>query len=286
MAHLINLSNQDLDAEANFAGYDGYDAAGDKLGSIDGVIVDGDSLEPRYVVVDSGGWFTSKQFVVPAGDIREISDEDRRVFFQRLTKQTLEGGHYPRYDERWWDTNAHTEFDRYEQEVARAYRPDRADTDRVDYTTDLYKRPAAGAQRLQLLEERLHAVAQREQAGTVRLGKRITERQETVEVPLREERVVIERQPGSGEVIDEAITETSETIEVPVMKERAVVEKETVVRETVAARTETTERTERVQDTVRREELDVEGDGEVVTEGENRNAPPTPAYEREQSRRG
>jgi uncharacterized protein (TIGR02271 family) len=286
MSHLINLSNQDLDAEANLEGYDGYDAHGDKLGSIDGVIVDGDSLEPRYLVVDSGGWFTSKQFVVPAGDIREINDENRRVFFQRLTKPTLESGQYPRYDERWWDTNAHAEFDRYEQDVAHAYQPDRAATDRVDYTSDLYQRPAAGTQRLQLLEERLRAVAQREQVGTVRLGKRITEHEETVEVPLREERVVIERQPGSGEVTGTAITETTETIEVPVMKEHAVVDKETVVRETVAARTETTERTERVQDTVRREELDVEGDGEVATEGENLNAPPTPEYEPEPTRRG
>jgi uncharacterized protein (TIGR02271 family) len=285
MAHLINLSNQDLDAEANFAGYDGYDAAGDKLGSIDGVIVDGDSLEPRYVVVDSGGWFTSKQFVVPAGDIREINDDDQRVYFRRLTKQTLDSGVYPRYDEHWWDTNAHAEFDRYEQDIAHAYQPDRPASDHVDYTADLYKRPAAGAQRLQLLEERLRAVAQREHAGTVRLGKRITEREETVEVPLREERVVIERQPGSGEVTGEAITDTDETIEVPVMKERAVVDKETVVRETVAARTETTARTERVQDTVRREELDVEGDGEVITEGENRNTPQTPDYERESTRR-
>src|SRR5215211_3252218 len=241
MAHLINLSNQDLDSEANFTGYDGYDAQGNKLGGIEGVIVDGDSLEPRYVVVDSGGWFTSKQFVVPAGDIREINDDDQRVSFQRLTKQTLESGQYPRYDEHWWDTNAHAEFDRYEQDVAHAYQPDRPASDHVDYTSDLYQRPAAGAQRLQLLEERLRAVAQREQAGTVRLGKRINEREETVEVPLRQERVVIERQPGSGEVTDAAITETTETVEVPVMKERAVVDKETVVRETVAARTETTE---------------------------------------------
>ena len=286
MAHLINLSNQDLDAEANLAGYDGYDTHGEKLGSIDGVIVDGDSLEPRYLVVDSGGWFTSKQFVVPAGDVREINDEDQRVYFQRLTKSTLESGQYPRYDERWWDTNAHAQFDRYEQRVAHAYQPDRPASDHVDYTSDLYQRPAAGAQRLQLLEERLRAVAQREQVGTVRLGKRITEREETVEIPLREERVVIERQPGSGEVTDAAITDTEETIEVPVMKERAVVDKETVVRETVAARTETTARTERVQDTVRREELDVEGDGEVITEDENLNAPRIGEYEREQTRRG
>ena len=62
--------------------------------------------------------------------------------------------------------------------------------------------------------------------------------------------------------------------------------KETVVRETVAARTETTERTERIQDTVRREELDVEGDGEVVTTGEHRATSRTPDSEREQSRRG
>lgn len=141
------------------------------------------------------------------------------------------------------------------------------------------------AHTLELREEQLRVARQRDQAGEVRLGKRVDEYTEQVDVPLREERVVIERHPGSGQAAG-AIADTDEAIEVPVMRERAVVDKEAVVREEVSARTEATERTEHVQDTVRREELVVEGDGETITDGDTVNAPQLPEYEREQTRRG
>ena len=139
---------------------------------------------------------------------------------------------------------------------------------------------------LELREEHLHVEKQQEQAGEVRLGKRVEAHTEQVNVPLREERVVIERHPGTGQVTGEAIRDSSEAIDVPVMKERATVEKEAVVREEVTARTEAVERTERVQDTVRREELVVEGEGDLVADAQNLNAPRTPGYEREPTRRG
>ena len=283
MPHLINLANQDIESEYNLEGYDCYDAQGEKLGDIDGVIVDGASLEPRYVVVDTGGWFSSKQFVVPAGDIREIDDEARHVHFQRLTKQTLQSGQYPRYDESWWDSNDHEQFDQYERGVARAYQPERQEAERVDHSEALYQRPAAGAQRLQLLEERLRAVTQPEQAGAVRLGKRISERQETVNVPVREERVIIERTPVEGQPrADDQDLRDGETIEVPVMRERVQVEKETVVTEDVQVRTEATEHEQQVQATVRKEELVVEEEGGVVTD----RGGTTEQYAHEQTRTG
>ena len=278
MPHLINLSHEDVDSEYNLEGYDCYDSAGTKLGDIDGVIADSESMDLRYLVVDSGGWFSSKQFVVPAGDVREIDDDNRRVYFKSLTRQTLEGGQYPRYDESWWDNNSHEEWSQHERQVATAYQPQTQtqtqthahtgtrDTGRVDYDQELYRRPAEGAQRLQLLEERLRVNKERYQAGEVRLGKRIVERQETVTVPVREERVIIERTAGSGEVISgDADFRDGETIEVDVMRERVEVGKEAVVAEEVNVRKETVEREERVSDTVRREELVVEGDQGLVT---------------------
>ena len=152
------------------------------------------------------------------------------------------------------------------------------DRDRVDRTDR--------DESLELREERLRVGKEREQAGEVHLGKRVEEHTEQVNVPLREERVVIERHPGTGRAAAGEITDSNEEIDVPLMKERATVDKEAVVREEVSARKEAVDRTERVQDTVRREELVVEGDGDVTTDGENRNAPRTAEYEREQPRRG
>lgn len=142
------------------------------------------------------------------------------------------------------------------------------------------------AQTLTLREERLRVAKEREQAGEVHLGKRLTERQETIEVPVREERVVIERTPGSGQIRPGEITDASGEIEVPLTKERVDVEKETVVAEEVGVRKEATERSERVQDTLRREELTIEEEGDLTTtERESPNVPRTAEYQREQTRR-
>ena len=265
MPHLVNLSHEDVDAEYNLKGYNAYDRAGHKLGDIDSVIADGDTMEPRYLVVDAGGWLTHKQFVVPIGDVQEIDDDQRRVYFQTLTKQTLESGRYPKYDQRWWDTNEHESFAAHERELGRVYHPEHGHGEEVDYSSDLYQRPAQGTGRLQLMEERLKVNEERYQAGVVRLGKRITEHTETVTVPVREEQVVIERRPGSGEVVGDDLRE-GETIEVPVMMERITVEKEPVVTEVVVVRTEATERQEQVQETVRREELAVDDQSGLVAE--------------------
>jgi len=42
---------------------------GEELGTVDGFVVDSESGRPRYVVVDAGGWFTAKQFLVPIGEV-------------------------------------------------------------------------------------------------------------------------------------------------------------------------------------------------------------------------
>jgi hypothetical protein len=40
-------------------------STGDTLGSVDGFVVDIASGDPCYVVVDAGGWFKSKHFLLP-----------------------------------------------------------------------------------------------------------------------------------------------------------------------------------------------------------------------------
>jgi len=267
MPHLINLANADVESDYNLEGYDVYDSSGQKMGDVDSLIADGDTMELRYLVVDAGGWFSSKQFVVPAGDVARIDDDERRVHFKTLSRQTLESGQYPRYDESWWDENDHESFGTHERQVARAYQPDRQEHQEVDYSENLYRRPAEGAQRLQLLEERLRVNKEQYQAGQVRLGKRMVEHTETVNVPVREERVIIERTAGSGRVTaGDLEVGDNETVEVSVMRERVNVEKETVVAEEVNVRTEAVERQEQVSETVRREELEVEDSSGLVTE--------------------
>ncbi len=53
--------------DANFDGMPVESPTGEKLGSIDGFIVDAASPRPYYVVVDAGGWFKSRHFLLPVG---------------------------------------------------------------------------------------------------------------------------------------------------------------------------------------------------------------------------
>src|SRR5438093_13765644 len=47
----------------------------EKLGEVDGFIVDRTSGQPYYVVVKAGGWFKSKYFLLPIGHVGLASTE-------------------------------------------------------------------------------------------------------------------------------------------------------------------------------------------------------------------
>ncbi len=68
----------------------------DKLGKIDDVIFDHASGTIQYAVVDTGGWLSSKKFLVPAARIRPDAKHDDE-FYMDATKQQIES--LPKYDE-------------------------------------------------------------------------------------------------------------------------------------------------------------------------------------------
>ena len=164
-------------------------------------------------------------------------------------------------------------------------RGDRVTTEHAHHTgTGREQMTGEDAETMRLREERLRVGTEREQAGEVQLGKRVTERTETVEVPVREERVVVERRPVNERATSGEITETDRTIEVPVERERVRAEKEAVVTEEVGVRKEVTERSQPVQANLRKEELVVEGEGDVIEGGRNLNARDE-TYQRERTQR-
>ena len=65
----------------------------DDLGTIDGFIVDGDSARPVYYVVDSGGWFTGRRYVIPVAQLG--LDETGKRFRTELTRDQLR--RYPEF---------------------------------------------------------------------------------------------------------------------------------------------------------------------------------------------
>src|SRR5699024_5937015 len=94
MSQLIRL--KDIQAtHRDLIGDDYYDPTGktafgvheEKIGKVEGALVEDITGRIRYLIVDVGGWFSSKEVLVPAGLARIVGDD---IFFDSLTKSQVE----------------------------------------------------------------------------------------------------------------------------------------------------------------------------------------------------
>jgi uncharacterized protein (TIGR02271 family) len=118
----------------------------------------------------------------------------------------------------------------------------------------------SGDQSLQLKAERLSVDKVRVASGEARLRKRVVSEQQSVDVPVMHEELVIERHAVTDGKVGGTIG-ADETISIPLSREEVRVGKQTVVTEEVEIGKRAVAGTEHVSDTVRHEELVVEGEG-------------------------
>ena len=259
MSQLIRL--KDIQAtHRDVIGDDYYDPTGktafgvneEKIGKVDGALVEDTTGRIRYLIVDAGGWFSSKEVLVPAGLARIVGDD---VFFDSLTKSQVEAMEQYDHD--------------YQYSYKEQYETDRrafvADTvpeqERMAFVDTNYDAPNT----LELLEERLTVNKDRIVAGLVKVGKHVVTEERNVEVELEEEHAHIER-TNVDRPTDRRIGDVTgnETVEVQLEAERARVGKETYVTEEVNVGKTTERHTETIIETIQREELDIDRDGNVV----------------------
>ena len=100
----------------------------------------------------------------------------------------------------------------------------------------------------------------------VGLRKGVVSEQQTIDVPVTHEEVVIERRSGSGQPSDTPIGE-GETYRVPVREEQVSVQKQPVVREEITLGKRQVQDTQQVSETVRREEAHIEREGDLNPQG-------------------
>src|SRR5439155_21708884 len=102
--------------------------------------------------------------------------------------------------------------------------------------------------------------------GRVHLHKDVVAEQQTVNVPLQQERVTVERVPVSGQVDATTVRDafTEQDLDVPVMGEEAVVGKQVRAVEEVRLRKDAGTETEQVSDTVRKERVTVDSDPDAL----------------------
>jgi hypothetical protein len=120
-SRLRYLDADDLDDSV--VDFDGLDVRGtddSKLGEVDGFLVDPGSGRVLYTVVDSGGWFTSRRFLVPIG--HATVNRERPALRVDISRDSLRN--YPEFDERRFRELSDDELSAYEQRMASICCPD------------------------------------------------------------------------------------------------------------------------------------------------------------------
>ncbi|HEY9771217.1 MAG TPA: DUF2382 domain-containing protein [Coleofasciculaceae cyanobacterium] len=291
IADLYPNYQEDIFGGEDIKNFSVYDYSNDKIGSVHDIIVD-ESGRFRYLVLDTGFWIFGKKVLLPVARA-SIDYSQQRVYARDLTKEQAEN--LPTYDD-----DMTIDYD-YEEQVRRVYRGRDYEPDNSVYaqeaggsdsgayqTTGVYERDTYNydrepslythqevdtndRQNLKLYEERLIANKHRFRAGAVSIGKRVETETASVSVPVEKERVVIERTtPTEGTVVTpgtDAFRE-GEVARVEVYEETADIEKQAFVREEVNIRKEVEQETVQARDTIRREELEIETDGDALINGE------------------
>jgi uncharacterized protein (TIGR02271 family) len=118
--------------------------------------------------------------------------------------------------------------------------------------------------RVPVHEEELQAEKRSTRAGEVQIGKRVTEEEKDLEVPRTREEVNVRRVSVDRDATgDEQAFTDGDTVRVPVTEEEVEVTKRPRVVEEIEVSKRPTTETQRVSDTVRREHVDVQEQGDV-----------------------
>lgn len=241
---------------------DVYTAGEVRLGSVTDALVDQDGRF-RYLVIDTSINSLSKRILLPIG-LSRINYPAKRVYVDGLNKQQIE--RLPEYRENMLvDEN-------FEEKVRSIFRSPTSDViyDRETYTYQkepaLYDLNEQYHHTLRLYEERLIAHKHRIKTGEVAVSKHVETETARVSVPIEKERVVIERvHPTAGTVVDpnEAKFQDGQVARIEVYEETPEIFKEAFVREEVRVKKVIDRDTVETQDTIRREELDINTAGEL-----------------------
>jgi uncharacterized protein (TIGR02271 family) len=254
------------------------DASGGKIGKVGQVYVDDRTGQPDWVTVKTGLFGTNESFVPLAAARLE-----RGRLVVGVTKDQVSGA--PQADQ-----DGHIS-ERDEMEIYRYYGLSRAESGSAGYGTGAAggagyetgdraygQGDAAGHDRsaghdtsgpntdeaMTRSEERLVAGTQTTETGRARLRKYVVTETQQVDVPVSHEEVRLEREPITDANRDAAYSGpeiSEEEHEVTLHAERPVVAKEAVPVERVRMDTETVTEEQTVNESVRKEQIDVEGDG-------------------------
>ena len=100
----------------NLDGLDVRNTRNEHIGDVEGLLIDSVSGRPRYLVVDSGGWFRSRTFLLPVAHAR--LDESRRALRADIDKDTI--NRFPQMRSDRYDALTDEELQQFDEGVWRA----------------------------------------------------------------------------------------------------------------------------------------------------------------------
>jgi uncharacterized protein (TIGR02271 family) len=222
---------------------DVYTADGEKLGKTT-------EVAPDLIVVEGGGLFSKSHYWVPES---AIESEDEQGIHLSFTKDQIQ--------DQGWD---HEPTDRAEMGASAGS----GSSGSSDYETGSGSMSGIGSETgserddatIRLHEEQLNAGAVSHDAGEARISKETIEEVQRVDVPVTREELRVERRPATTDQGDESAF-TGDEIRVPLREETVEVSKSSRPVEEVNISKVGVQDTQTVEDTVRREELNVDDAG-------------------------
>jgi len=250
------------------------DAQGNRIGPVENLWLDPATEQPEFVAVKTGTVMGRTHLVPVAG--AQIDDGTRQLRVPYSQDQIKGAPHFP------------DDAELSEQEEEQVYRHYGLRRSEAPSATGLASGGGTSGQQqsgrtapqqtaqtrqdqqnLTLAEEQLRVDKRPVEAGRARLRKVVRTERVSQPVELRREQVTVERVPASGEQVPQDAFQEQE-IEVPLTREEPVVQKEAHV--TGQVRVDKTAETERrtVAGDVRREDVEVERQGDVHREDTGR----------------
>jgi uncharacterized protein (TIGR02271 family) len=247
----------DTQTIADWRGHDVVDRDGDKIGKLEEIYLDEQTGQPEWALVKTG-LFGGKGSFVPLTDAQPAGDDLQVAFEKDQVKDA---------------PNVDPEQQLTPEEEAQLYRHYGRDYGATEPTGGGDAEPGGPGQdvsgpntdsAMTRSEEELAVGKTAREAGRARLRKYVVTEEVQQTVPVQREEVRIEREPVTEASADAALDGpaiSEEEHEVTLMEEQVVVEKRAVPKERVRLEKDTVTEEQQVTDEVRKEQIEVEGDG-------------------------
>ena len=264
---MSTLQKDDLLAKR---GQDLYDRSGDKIGSLDEIYLDAETGAPEWALVNTG-LFGTKSTFVPLRDATEDGGNLRVPYEKAQIKDAPKvdpDGELSQQQEA--ELYRHYGLD-YSQSRSDSGLPEggtgAGTTETTSGDAGTVGHDTSGPttdNAMTRSEEELRVGKTEHESGRARLRKYVVEDQVTETVPVRREEVRVEREPITDANADDAMDGpaiSEEEHEVVLHQEEAVVDKRAVPKERVRLDKETEVEEQQVSENLRKEEIEVDGEG-------------------------